>query len=227
MNRPSGIIHRLLVAGLLAGIALLCTQLSADAATPPKLTGSIIGSAKRGARITFRLNAVVPGGFQNLATLQIALLLHSAILDQITYDQSHNAISTPSSLAVPVGSRFVVTGLFLQSSGRDVSVNTSGDRMTVVVRAGMLQDAPSGSQFSLGAVDDLNQVARITRAVQLPPPPKGGFSWGDLALAALAALFVGGFAGNLLSGTRREAARSKTDVYDMVEKELKRQPVRT
>jgi hypothetical protein len=219
MRGPTGVARRMLAVLALVGVAVVCGPLPAHAALrSPKLIGSITGSAKRGARITFHLVTTVPGGFQNVATLQIALLLHSAILDQIDYDQQRNAISTPSSLAVPVGSRFAATGLFLQSNGRDVRIGTAGDRLTFTLGARMVQDAPAGAQFSLAAIDDLNQVTRITRPVRLPQPPKGGFSWGDLALAAAAALFVGAFVGNLF-GNRRSAP-PKVAVYDVLRRRI-------
>jgi hypothetical protein len=226
MGRARATSRRILAAGLLAGVLVALWASSAAAVPPPRLTGSITGSAKRDSPITFRLTATVPGGFQNVATLQIALLLHSAILDEIDYDQTRNAISTPASLAVPVGSRFSATGLFLKVSGRDVALSTSGNRLSLTVDARMVEDAPPGSQFSMAAIDDLNQVTRISRSVRLPPPPKPGFSWGTLGTAVAAALFLGGFGGNLLA-SRKAAAKPKVDVYVALAKQLRKQPVKT
>lgn len=226
MGRARASVRGICRAGLLACLLVALGASSAWAIQRPRLAGSIIGNARRGSRITFRITAIVPGGFQNVATLQIALLLHSAILDEIGYDQSRNAISTPASLAVPVGSRFTATGLFLRASGRGVSLATSGDRIELTLRATMVQDAPPGSQFSLAAIDDLNQVSRISRPVRLPPPPRPGFPWGTLGTAVAVALFLGGFAGNILA-SRRTAAEPKVDVYDALARQLRKQPVKT
>jgi hypothetical protein len=206
----------------LAGLWLAC-WVPAGAAAPvpaPVIRGSIQGELKPSSRLTIRLTASEGGGFQTLHQLQVFLLLHGVILDEITYEQETNTISTASSFPIPAGNPNSSVGPFLRISGRDVSVTGSGDALTVVLRPTLTVAVPPGAVFNIGVIDDLNQVRRVTRVVQLPTQ-KGGFSWGDLALAALAALFIGGFVGNLFASRRRPAP--KPSIYSAIQRRMERE----
>jgi hypothetical protein len=184
----------------------------------PTITGSITGVARHGHTLTFRLEATAPRGAGNVTGLQVALLLHSVILDQIVYDASARTVSTPSSLPVAVGSSSQSKGMFLEVAGRDVGIEVHGDRLSATIRARIVQDLPGQAQFSL-AVITLSQVARVFRPVVLPvAPSRGGFPWGSLALAVVAALFFGGFVGNLFSSRYR--VPPKLSVYDVIRRHM-------
>jgi hypothetical protein len=212
-----------LAAALTAALAMGPAAASA-AVSGPRVSGSITGTAKRGDLLTFRVVAVERGGFGHIDTVRVALLLHSVILDEITYDRTHDAVATTSSLPVPAGTRAVVTGSFLSVDGRSVEIRSSGDRVALTMRARVLQDVPSGAAFSLGASDDGNQVSWATRPVTVPQASAGGFSWGTLALAIVVALFAGGFVGNLFAG--RRPAQPKLSVYDAIRRRIERDRAR-
>ncbi len=217
---PARVPGRLIAVGLFLLVAAN-RPLSAVAATNgPVLHGSIAGEVAQGGRITFHLEATEPGGYKHLAKLQMILLLHSVILDQITYDQATDTVSTATSLPVPVGTRNTGSGTFFNISGKDVSKTTGGDRLSLTATTTMAQSAPKGAEFNLGAIDDLAQVARLTRAVNVPEAA-GGFSWGTLGLAAAAALFIGGFVGNLFASGRR--AIPTVSVYQLIEQHMKQE----
>jgi hypothetical protein len=191
---------------------------TAGAVGPPVLKGSISGSVKVRGHITFTLDVVQPGGWQNLQKLQVILLLHSIILDEIDWDQKGSTVSTPSTFPVPVGSSAPINGTFFKLTGRDVKTTSQGTRLTMTIRAVMAQDAPRGAVFNLGAIDDFLGVTRISRVVQVPEAANGGFSWGALAAAVLGALFIGGFVGNLFSSRRRPAPTKS--VYATIRRRL-------
>src|SRR5205823_7428549 len=109
-------------------------------------------------------------------------------------------------------------GTFFRVSGQDVSTASSGDRLTLTVRATMLQDAPPGSRIGMVAVDDFGGTARLVRAAEVPARARSGFSWSELVLAAAVALFAGGFLGNLYSTRRQPVARPS--IYATVQRRL-------
>jgi hypothetical protein len=218
MSNPLGRAARVGVVLILAAGLTVEWVGSAGAVGPPVLKGSITGSVKAGGHITFSLNVVQPGGWQNLQKLQVILLLHSIILDEIDWDQKGSTVATPSTFPVDVGSSALITGTFFKLTGRDVRTTSQGTHLTMTIRAVMVQDAPRGAVFNLGAIDDFLGITRITRPVQVPEAANGGFSWGALAAAVLGALFLGGFVGNLFSSRRRPAPT--TSVYATIRRRL-------
>jgi hypothetical protein len=58
----------------------------------------------------------------------------------------------------------------------------------------------------------------IVRHLNIEEAGAGGFSWGTLALAVVAALFVGSFIGGLFSSRRRAAP--KVSVYGSIHRRL-------
>jgi hypothetical protein len=183
----------------------------------PSLTGSIQGSAVAGGHLTFRITASEAGGWQQLRRLQVILLLHSVILDKVEYDQEAGSVTTAWGLPVAAGSAEQVAGPFFRVSARNVTTTSGGDSLTITIQAQMVQAAPQGSQFNLGAIDDKSQVVRLTRAVQVPAE-KTGFSWGAVLAAVIAALFAGSFLGGLFVNRRRPPPRPS--VYGSVRRGL-------
>ena|SRR5712691_4538082 len=196
----------------------------AQSLLPPRVTGSVTGPGKHGDVLTFRVAATERNRAGNLASLRIALQLHSVILDEVTYDRTGNTISTTNSLPVSLGSRSTVNGTFVAVNARSVDISSSGRRLAFTVRARVIQDIPRGSKFSLGAIDDLNLISWVTRGVTVPEPRTGGLSWGTLVLAILVALFAGGFVGNLFSSRRPRVP--KISVYDTIRKRMERERAR-
>ncbi len=214
-------------AAVLAGVlaATFAPARAALADVPrPSVRGSITGGVTTGSSIVFRVDAREPESHGRFADVQVVLLLHSVILDEIDVRPAARSFSMTSSLPVTVGSRAVATGAFLQVSGRGIGIHASGDLLVVSVRATVIHDVPDGSRFALGAIDGFNQVARVFRPVDVPPAAGGGFSWGSAALLVAVALFAGGFVGNLVA-SRRGDRTPKVDVYAAIEQQMRKQPV--
>ena len=214
---------RQLVRALLTAAVVVVALAPAVDASPaaPRVSGTVTGTGRHGDVLTFRVVAADRSGFGHLDIIRIALQLHSVILDEVTYERTHNEVATSSSLPVPAGTRATVTGTFLSVNARDVEIRGSGDRLSLSLRARVLQDIPRGSSFSLGASDDVNLVTWVTRSVTVPEPPHRGFSWGTLALAVVVALFAGGFVGNLFAG--RRPGEPKVSVYDAMRARIERE----
>ena len=211
---------------VIAALVVVAAPAAHASVAPPRVSGSVTGTGKQGDVLIFRVAATDRSGFGHLDTIRIALQLHSVILDEFTYDRTHNAIASSTSLPVPAGTRATLDGTFLLVDARQVEIRSGGNSLAVTLRARVLQDIPKGSAFSLGASDDVNLVTWVTRGVTIPTPSGGGFSWGTLGLAVAAALFLGGFVGNLFASRHAAGAAPKVDVYAMVDKELRKQPVK-
>jgi hypothetical protein len=126
-------------------------------------------------------------------------------------------VATSWGLPVPIGSAQEVAGPFFRVSARNVTTTAGGDTLTVTIQAAMVQAAPRGSEFNIGAIDDTSQVVRLTRPVQVPAE-KTGFSWSAVLAAVVAALFAGSFLGGLFVNRRRPPSRPS--VYGSVRRGL-------
>jgi hypothetical protein len=167
------------------------------------VAGSVRGSLAKDTRATFTVRATVSGGWQKLHSLQVTMLLHGLILSQMTYFQDFDAITIRGGQLVHLGTDQELDGSFFRVNGLDVETLTSGDRLDVTIRVQVRQDVPEGTQFRLTATDDTGASASILETAVLPKPDQGGFSWGALAAAVLAALFAGGLLGGIFASRRR------------------------
>jgi hypothetical protein len=184
----------------------------------PRLTGSVSGDLVKGSRVIFTLRATEPGGWQNLHTLQVTMLLHDLILSQMSYYQDFDAISIRGGQLVHLGTDQGLEGSFFRINGLDVDTLTSGDRLDVTIRAQVRQDIPEEAVFRLTALDDDGVSSSIVKSAVVPKPDEGGgFSWGALAAAVLAALFAGTLIGGAFASRRRTATVS---VYTAIRRRL-------
>src|SRR5207302_4311153 len=106
------------------------------------------GELARSPLITFHLVANAPGGWQDIQQLQVAVLFHSVVLDQMLIDRPAGTVATASSLPVKLGAGDEASGSFFQVSGKDVELSAQGTRLRVTLRARVAQTIPSGSTFS-------------------------------------------------------------------------------
>jgi len=101
-------------------------------------------------------------------------------------------------------------------NGADVIVTTGGANLSFEVDAKVLKTIPGDARFVLGVVDDLGGSAQVTRS--LAAPEGGGITWATVLALIAAALFIGGFIGNLVASKRRVPARPS--VYATVQHRL-------
>jgi len=172
------------------------------------VAGSVTGELTQGSRVIFQVDATAPGGYQTLTQLQVTMLLHNIVVAQITYYQSLNSISFRASQLVRLGTPAVLEGSFFRVSGLDVKTVTGGNDLQLTVPAELREDIPAGATFRLTAVGQPGESASVDREANVKVDTgKGGFSWGTLAAAVLAALFAGSFVGGLFASHRRSPPR--------------------
>jgi hypothetical protein len=182
----------------------------AQSASPSiTIAGSVTGALTRGSKVTFQLQATAPGGYQDLAQLQITMLLHNLLLAQFTYYAQIDSINVRGGQLVKLGTQAVLDGSFFRISGLDVKTVASGNELQLTVPADVLQDVPAGAIFRLTALRLLGGSVSVDRQANVKVDTGGkGFSWGTLAAAIVAALFAGSFVGGLFASKRRRPARS-------------------
>lgn len=216
---------RVVVVPALLATVLLGGGASARAAEgDPAITGSVQGDLAHSPRLTFHLVGTAPGGWQDIQQLQVVLLLHSIILDQILVDRPSGTVATASSLPVKLGTGEQAAGTFFSVAGKDVELTAKGNQLKVMLRAQVVQGVPKGSIFSLGVIDRWGRADRTTRTIQLPEP-KSGFSWGTLAAAVVGALFAGSFIGGLFASRRR--LPTSPSVYALVQRRIEEERARS
>ncbi|HKI29169.1 MAG TPA: hypothetical protein VKB32_07080, partial [Actinomycetota bacterium] len=86
--------------------------------------------------------------------------------------------------------------------------------------AHVVKTIPGDARFALGVVDDFGESAEVTRS--LAAPEGGGITWDTVIALIAAALFVGGFIGNLFASKRRRPP-VRPSVYDTVQHRLERE----
>jgi hypothetical protein len=185
--------------------ALVCGPLAASA-VDLTVAGTVTGELARGRRVTFRITATHPQGWQNLQTVSVVLSLRTAPLEELEYIVDSTTIRAGISSALS-GTGDSVRGRFFEVSAPDVEVSTGGNRLELTFAAKLLDDVPEGARFEFSVVDDVGQEASIRRVAAISAEEEG-FPWGTLALAIAAALVAGGFLGSRVTAHRRPASRS-------------------
>jgi hypothetical protein len=215
----------------LVGAAVVVTYLSLVGGGPalaqsagPSITiaGSVTGELTQGSKVTFQLQATAPGGYQDLAQLQITLLLHNLLLAQFTYYAQIDSINVRGGQLVKLGTPAILDGSFFRISGLDVKTVASGNELQLTVPADVLQDIPVGAIFRLTASRLLGGSVSVDRQANIKVDTAGkGFSWGTLAAAVVAALFAGSFVGGLFASKRRRQTRPS--VYGAIAERIARE----
>jgi hypothetical protein len=78
---------------------------------------------------------------------------------------------------------------------------------------------PEGARFELSVVDDLGASDEVSRS--LAEPESGGITWETVIALIAAALFAGGFIGNLFASRSRPPVRPS--IYDTVQRRLEQE----
>ena len=212
------VVKRLATVSFLALTVLAITATAeAQGRTAPTVSGSVVGELRRGDRVTFTVTAVEPGGYRELNEVRIAMLLRRLPLAEMTYVEDANSIGIRGGSLLEVGAPGVMEGSFFRFSGLDVRTEASGNRLTLTVPARVLADVPPGVDFRFTAVNDSGATGVVVRHLNIEEAGLG-FGWGTVVLAALLALFVGAFVGNLFA-TRRTVA-PKVSVYGAIQRRL-------
>nr|MBA2599503.1 hypothetical protein [Actinomycetota bacterium] len=145
--------------------------------------------------------------------------LHDVVLQEIVFDPEKETIGLAEGVPVQIGTPGIVSGEFFRFSGLDVETSIQGGEMRLVVRASILNQVPPGTVYRVTAVDDDLRKVQVTRRANVPEVPAKPFPWGSVALIVAAALFAGGFVGNLFASHRRPVAAAPS-VYEAIRRRM-------
>lgn len=197
----------------LVALVLLAAPTAAQEETLT-VTGSVEGALAQGQSASFQVSGTHPGGFRALRTLSIALELHGAELDTITFNVDNGSISAGSGDAL-LGTGDSTNGRFFSVRALDVAQSTSGNRIDVSFAARVLEAVPEGTRFVFTAEDDAGEEASISRTATVPGQDEGGFPFATLVIAVVGALVAGGYFGSRLTAHRRRGS-----IYETVAKRI-------
>ena len=181
----------------------------------PSVNGQVSGALASGSTLTIRVDGTMPGGWQALHLLQASIMSGNQELEKLRFDIEDNKLIVGEQDLI-VGTGAVVTSTYLRVSGANVIVTTGGAHISFEVQAHVVKAIPGDARFILGAIDDFGGSAEVTR--KLAAPEGGGITVGTVIALIAAALFAGGFVGNIFATKRRPPPRAS--VYDAVQRRV-------
>ena len=220
-HRPFG---RVLVAAtLMLPSVLLFAGPAARAASPrqkpgPTVSGSIVGDIRRGGFVTIRISATHPLGWRRIDLMQVTMLQGGEPLGQVNLVPAFGTVTLLGGNLVQVGADNSLTGTYFRFTGLDVTEVTGGLRVVFSISAHVIQAIPRTATFQLSATDQSGTTATVSTTA-VSATASGGFSWGTLATAVVAALFIGSLVGGLFASRRRPAA-PRISVYSAVQRRI-------
>lgn len=204
---------------VVAGVVGTWSSTARAQETAPTVEGSVTGTLRVNSQVLLRIQATAVEGSQAVRQLKVGLLLHDVVLQEIVFDPAKETIGLAGGVAVRIGTPGIVAGEFFRFSGTDVEASIDGEEMGLVVRASIVNEIPPRTMYRFTAVDDDLRKVQVTRRASVPEVPPKPFPWGSVALIAAAALFAGGFVGNLFASHRRPVATAPS-VYDAIRRRL-------
>ena len=177
------------------------------------------GTFERGQTVSVVLSLTHPETWQQIQRIEVALLLRDRPLDQVLLDLSNLSVEVVGEdPAASFGEETSLRGSFVRLDAERMRVE-AGDRMLEIrFPLRLLESPPPGARFFFRV-----EAAAVAATGYLPLAPpvareSTGFSWGTLGVAVAAALFIGGFVGNLFS-SRRRPQRSPS-IYAVVQRRM-------
>jgi len=181
----------------------------------PQIDGAVTGSNIQGKVLEIQVDSTLPGGWEGLHRVDVALLVGGREVDQIDYD-IENAKVTLDGHAIAVGTGAEASGAYLHLNGARVILTTGGGALSLRVGADVIQAIPESARFRLSVTTDRGQTASVVR--ELASPPAKGLTWSTVIAALVIALLAGGFVGNVFASRRRPPAR--LSIYGTVQRRL-------
>ncbi|MFN2545780.1 MAG: hypothetical protein ABR600_14580 [Actinomycetota bacterium] len=181
-------------------------------------TGTVSGALQQGSLLSVHLHVQHAEGWQHIQEIDVTLDLRGSTLERLQFAPTQSSLAilgdgSPASL----GQTTTLQGSYFQINPSKVSLSARGGRLAVTIPIRLRTDPPPGArlEFSASAVP----LASLgPKALTPPVESSSGFSWGTLGAAALAALLLGGFVGNVLGVRRRPTPR--VSVYGAVQRRL-------
>ena len=209
-----------LIAAIWLGLSATATAAWGAPSVKIHHTGSVTGELKQGNTVTARIAVAHPNGWQNVQRVVIAMRLRGRPLDQLVFQSLDLSLSISGDGGpVVLGQAGELRGTFFTVDTSAVALQASKDRLGLIVPIRLGSAPPPGGRlfYTYSALG-----APAPGFLPLTPPVQGssGFSWGTLAVAIAAALFVGGFVGNLFSSRRRP---QRPSIYATVQRRLEQE----
>jgi hypothetical protein len=209
---------QLLVAALVVVLAEGPASAQSPKPTPtrgPSVNGEVTGALAVASTLTIRIDGTMPGGWEALHLLEATITSGNRELDRLQFDIEDNKLMVGDQDLI-VGTGATATSEYLRVNGADVIVTMGDANLSFEVDAHLVKTIPGDARFVLGVVDDLGKSAEVTRS--LAAPEDGGITWATVLALIAAALFIGGFIGNLVASKRRVPTRPS--VYATVQRRL-------
>lgn len=210
--------RRLAFALLAAAAFALAVPVPAGAAAEVTATGTAAGQLAKGSTVDVRLKVTNSAGWQRIDEIVVSLRLRGQPLDQLVFVPPAFSVSIVNGEApVSIGAPGILRGPYFRLDNSKVSPSAKGNEFNLTFPLGLKAEPPPGARLYLSASDASGVAAED---VALTPPvttEEKGFPWSTIGIAVAAALFIGGFVGNMFS-TRR--SRARPNVYATVARRL-------
>jgi hypothetical protein len=208
------------VAGLASGWGLAAAAASTPSPAPAVLSasGTVDGQLTTASPVQVRLRVQQQEGWQHIDTVDVNLALRGRSLDLLRFTPSASLVEI---IGYPpparLGQSGVVLGAYFKLDPSKIKLQAQGTTLQMAFPLHFLANPPAGARLELAATDDKGVTTGLK---PLTPPVKSssGFSIGTLFLAVAAAIFVGGFVGNIVSTKRRPPM--KPSIYGTVQRRI-------
>jgi hypothetical protein len=180
--------------------------------------GTVAGDLAAGNTVVVQLQIRHSGGWQHIDEVDVDLELHGSVIESLQFAPTQSSLAivgdgAPASL----GQTTKISGAYFTIDPSKVALTARGQDLRVRIPIALRNDPPPGARMTFEAsavpLDSLGP-----KALTPPVESSSGFSWGALGTAALAALLIGAFVGNVVGVRRRPVQR--VNVYGAVQRRL-------
>jgi hypothetical protein len=207
-----------LAAMILAAVPAWAQSVSPSPESGPSVEGHVTGALAAGSTLTIAIDGSMPGGWEGLHLVEASVRSGGEELEHLRFEIEDSNL-TIGDQGIKVGTGNVATGSYLRASGADVVVTTGGGNLFFEVSADVVEAIPEDARFRLGITDDFGASDEVSRG--LAEPNGHGITWQTVLALVAAALFIGGFIGNLFASRLRSPMRPS--IYATVQRRLEQE----
>jgi hypothetical protein len=218
-----------LLAALVISICLAAPAAPSDALSlphPPKArqltaSGFVIGRIAKGNLVRFGILVTAPGGWFDVRSVKVVLLLHGHALEEIVFFPKDERLRVGDQPPVSINTATPVTSGFFRVNPHTVRMIREAFGLRVTLWARVREPIPTGTTFRVIARSEKGSISYAKEKVGV----SGGFlTWGTFSIGFLLALLAGAFLTNL-RWTRRLRER-RPSIWDVLERRLREERVR-
>jgi len=207
----------------LATMILATMSASAQSVSPspksgPSVDGQVTGAFAADSTLTIDIDGAMPGGWEGLHLVEASVRSRGEELEHLRYVIEDNKL-TIGDQGIVVGTGNVATGTHLRAGGADVVVTFGGGNLSFEVAADVVEAITEDARFVLSVTDDFGTADEVSRG--LAEPEGQGITWQTVVALIAAALFVGGFIGNLFASRVRYPRQPS--IYATVQRRLEQE----